>query len=137
MWAKKSNLWDDRFLLTGEIFWFLLINYWVRKNDGRAKNIFVNHILTSFFVSIKHKSVSMSLHTWSTYLERQNALWAAESLRDQIELVAEELGSKIEAIEALQTPISHSIRHCIYLRKYSSTPSKFPRPVGVPNQKPL
>ena len=62
--------------------------------------------------------------------------WSQAETYD-LELVAEQLGSKVEAIEALQTPISHSIRHCIYLRKYSSTPSKFPRPVGVPNQKPL
>lgn len=62
--------------------------------------------------------------------------WSQDDTSD-LEVVAEQLGSKIEAIEALQTPISHSIRHCIYLRKYSSTPAKFPRLVGVPNQKPL
>lgn len=54
-----------------------------------------------------------------------------------LELVSGQLGSQIESIKALQTPISHSIRHCIYLRKHSSTPSKFPRSVGVPSQHPL
>ena len=62
--------------------------------------------------------------------------WSQEDT-SHLELVAEQLGSKIEAIEALQTPLSHSVRHCIYLRKYSPTPPKFPRPVGIPNQKPL
>lgn len=54
-----------------------------------------------------------------------------------LELVSGQLGSQIESIKALQTPISHGIRHCIYLRKHSSTPSKFPRSVGVPSQHPL
>lgn len=62
--------------------------------------------------------------------------WSEEDTAS-LELVAEQLGSKIEAIKALQTPISASVRHCIYLRKYAPTPAKFPRPVGVPNQKPL
>ena len=62
--------------------------------------------------------------------------WSQEDT-SHLEFVAEQLGSKIESIETLHTPISDSIRHCIYLRKYSSTPPKFPRPVGVPNQKPL
>ncbi|MGK7953010.1 MAG: 16S rRNA (guanine(527)-N(7))-methyltransferase RsmG [Xenococcaceae cyanobacterium] len=62
--------------------------------------------------------------------------WSSEDT-SHLELVVEQLGSKIEAIEALETPITNSIRHCIYLRKYSATPSKYPRSVGVPNQKPL
>lgn len=62
--------------------------------------------------------------------------WSREDT-SHLELVVEQLGSKIEAIEALETPITNSIRHCIYLRKYSATPSKYPRGVGVPNQKPL
>lgn len=48
-----------------------------------------------------------------------------------------QLGGKIESIEGFTTPISNSIRHCIYLRKVAPTPRQFPRPTGVPTQKPL
>ncbi len=47
------------------------------------------------------------------------------------------LGGKIETIEEFKTPLSDSIRHCIYLRKLGKTPINYPRPVGVPTQKPL
>lgn len=47
------------------------------------------------------------------------------------------LGGKIELIEEFKTPLSDSIRHCIYLRKVGKTPINYPRSVGVPTQKPL
>ncbi|MDZ7952526.1 16S rRNA (guanine(527)-N(7))-methyltransferase RsmG [Nostoc sp. DedQUE09] len=47
------------------------------------------------------------------------------------------LGGVIESIEKFTTPLSHSIRHCVYLRKVATTPANFPRAVGVPTQKPL
>ena len=47
------------------------------------------------------------------------------------------LGGKIESIEAFNTPLSNSIRHCIYLRKVGKTPVNYPRSVGMPSQKPL
>ena len=47
------------------------------------------------------------------------------------------LGGAIETIEKFTTPLTQSIRHCLYLRKISRTPAKFPRMVGVPTQKPL
>ncbi|NEQ35217.1 MAG: 16S rRNA (guanine(527)-N(7))-methyltransferase RsmG [Okeania sp. SIO3I5] len=47
------------------------------------------------------------------------------------------LGGKIETIEEFKTPLSNSIRNCIYLRKLSNTPINYPRSVGVPSQKPL
>ena len=47
------------------------------------------------------------------------------------------LGGKIESIEAFNTPLSNSIRHCIYLRKVGKTPVNYPRSVGIPSQKPL
>ena len=52
-------------------------------------------------------------------------------------LAADELGSTIESIEQLSTPLSHSVRHCVYLRKRSPTPASYPRAVGIPTQQPL
>ncbi|MCF4967221.1 16S rRNA (guanine(527)-N(7))-methyltransferase RsmG [Nostoc sp. CMAA1605] len=49
----------------------------------------------------------------------------------------QQLGGEIESIEQFFTPLSNSIRHCLYLRKIATTPAKFPRAVGIPTQKPL
>jgi len=54
-----------------------------------------------------------------------------------LENAVEQLGGIIELIEKFTTPLSNSIRHCLYLRKVSNTPAKFPRDVGIPTQKPL
>jgi len=54
-----------------------------------------------------------------------------------LEPAVTQLGGAIERIESLTTPLSHSVRHCIYIQKTQPTPSEFPRPVGIPNQKPL
>lgn len=59
--------------------------------------------------------------------------WSAsdtEALRSAVE----PLGGRIDSIEAFLTPISRSVRHCLYLRKVAPTPKQFPRPVGVPGQ---
>ncbi len=48
-----------------------------------------------------------------------------------------QLGGVIELIEQFTTPLTDSIRHCIYLRKVVNTPAKFPRAVGLPTQNPL
>ena len=48
-----------------------------------------------------------------------------------------QLGGVIELIEKFTTPISDSIRHCLYLRKVANTPANFPRAIGVPSQNPL
>ncbi|MBD2436204.1 16S rRNA (guanine(527)-N(7))-methyltransferase RsmG [Nostoc sp. FACHB-110] len=48
-----------------------------------------------------------------------------------------QLGGEVESIEQFITPLSDSIRNCLYLRKIATTPAKFPRAVGVPTQKPL
>ncbi|MEH2468515.1 16S rRNA (guanine(527)-N(7))-methyltransferase RsmG [Nostoc sp.] len=48
-----------------------------------------------------------------------------------------QLGGVIELIEKFTTPLSDSIRHCLYVRKVANTPANFPRAVGVPSQKPL
>jgi 16S rRNA (guanine527-N7)-methyltransferase len=50
---------------------------------------------------------------------------------------ASQLGGVIESIEKFITPVSQSIRHCLYLRKVVNTPAKFPRAVGIPTQSPL
>ena len=54
-----------------------------------------------------------------------------------LENATQELGGVIEAIEQFTTPLTRSIRNCLYLRKITHTPAKFPRAVGLPNQKPL
>jgi 16S rRNA (guanine527-N7)-methyltransferase len=54
-----------------------------------------------------------------------------------LQLAAKKLGGKIERVTEFVTPLSQSIRHCIYLRKVSQTPEQFPRAVGIPVQKPL
>jgi 16S rRNA (guanine527-N7)-methyltransferase len=54
-----------------------------------------------------------------------------------LQSAAAQLGGKVESIEEFVTPLSQSIRHCLYLSKVASTQARFPRPVGVPAQKPL
>jgi len=48
-----------------------------------------------------------------------------------------QLGGVVESIEQFFTPVSTSIRHCLYLRKIATRPANFPRVVGVTAQKPL
>jgi 16S rRNA (guanine527-N7)-methyltransferase len=57
--------------------------------------------------------------------------------RSSLQSAADKLGGNIESVTELVTPLSQSIRHCVYLRKLSPTPSQFPRSVGIPAQKPL
>ncbi len=54
-----------------------------------------------------------------------------------LENAVKQLGGKVESIENFTTPLTNSIRHCLYLRKIGTTPANFPRAVGVPTQKPL
>ena len=54
-----------------------------------------------------------------------------------LEAAVEKLGGAISSIEAFTTPLSHSVRHCIYLQKLSRTPAEFPRAVGIPAKEPL
>lgn len=49
----------------------------------------------------------------------------------------QQLGGIIDHLESFTTPFSQSIRHCVYVKKIAPTPAVFPRPVGVPTQKPL
>ena len=54
-----------------------------------------------------------------------------------LDLAVRKLGGEIELIHSQKTPITKSIRHCIYLRKHLPIANKYPRAVGVANQKPL
>jgi 16S rRNA (guanine527-N7)-methyltransferase len=47
------------------------------------------------------------------------------------------LGSELTDLRATTTPLTQSQRHCLYLKKVQSTPSKFPRKIGLPAQQPL
>lgn len=49
----------------------------------------------------------------------------------------EELGGVVEECDRFETPLTHGIRHCLYLRKTASTPLDFPRAIGIPTQDPL
>lgn len=49
----------------------------------------------------------------------------------------QKLGGAIEQIDRFVTPLSQSLRHCVYVKKNRPTRPEFPRPVGVPTQKPL
>ena len=60
-----------------------------------------------------------------------------ESETKELKLAVQQLGSEITLIEQTVTPLSDSIRNCIYLYKQSPTPQKFPREVGIPHQQPL
>ncbi|HEY9691165.1 MAG TPA: 16S rRNA (guanine(527)-N(7))-methyltransferase RsmG [Oculatellaceae cyanobacterium] len=62
--------------------------------------------------------------------------WTEEET-EALQLAIKNLGGVIESIEAFTTPISNSQRTCLYLKKIATTPANFPRPVGIPTQKPL
>lgn len=48
-----------------------------------------------------------------------------------------QLGGVIELVDQFTTPLTNSMRHCLYLRKVATTAASFPRGVGIPTQKPL
>jgi 16S rRNA (guanine527-N7)-methyltransferase len=54
-----------------------------------------------------------------------------------LELAVAKLGGEIAKIDRFTTPISNSIRHCIWLHKTTDTHPYYPRAVGIPTQKPL
>lgn len=62
--------------------------------------------------------------------------WTAEETAN-LQNAANQLGAVIELIAEFTTPVTKSIRHCLYLRKVVDTPAIFPRAVGVPTQKPI
>lgn len=62
--------------------------------------------------------------------------WTAAEA-DSLELAVAKLGGEIVNIDKFTTPISHSARHCIWLRKTADTHPYYPRAIGIPTQKPL
>ena len=62
--------------------------------------------------------------------------WTEEEA-DSLELAVAKLGGEVTNIEAFTTPISNSIRHCIWLQKVADTHPYYPRAVGIPTLKPL
>ncbi|MFM6010902.1 MAG: 16S rRNA (guanine(527)-N(7))-methyltransferase RsmG [Dolichospermum sp.] len=61
----------------------------------------------------------------------------SEAENQSLETAVEQLGGVVELIEEFSTPLSNSMRHCLYLRKVTNTPISFPRGVGIPSQKPI
>lgn len=61
----------------------------------------------------------------------------ADSDTQTLQLSIAQLGGVVESIAGFTTPLSQSVRHCLYLRKIAATPRAFPRPVGIPAQTPL
>lgn len=62
--------------------------------------------------------------------------WTEEETKS-LQNAVNQLGGVIELVDQFTTPLTNSIRHCIYLRKVVNTPASFPRAVGVPTQNPL
>jgi 16S rRNA (guanine527-N7)-methyltransferase len=60
-----------------------------------------------------------------------------EAETKSLELAVAKLGGEIAKIDRFTTPISNSIRHCIWLQKVADTHPYYPRAVGIPNLKPL
>ncbi len=54
-----------------------------------------------------------------------------------LETALKQLGGKIILIKQFNTPLTNSIRHFIYVKKMTKISDNFPRPVGIPKQKPL
>jgi 16S rRNA (guanine527-N7)-methyltransferase len=62
--------------------------------------------------------------------------WTEEEA-ESLEIAAAKLGGEISKIDRFTTPISNSIRHCIWLQKTANTHPYYPRNVGIPSLKPL
>ncbi|GAB4332649.1 MAG: 16S rRNA (guanine(527)-N(7))-methyltransferase RsmG [Leptolyngbyaceae cyanobacterium] len=62
--------------------------------------------------------------------------WTPEE-NAQLNQAVDLLGGTVEQVDQFVTPISHSDRTCLYLRKVAATPPTYPRAIGIPSQKPL
>jgi 16S rRNA (guanine527-N7)-methyltransferase len=62
--------------------------------------------------------------------------WTEEEATS-LEVAVAKLGGEVIKTDSFTTPISNSIRNCIWLRKIAATHPYYPRAVGIPTQKPL
>ena len=62
--------------------------------------------------------------------------WTDEET-EALQPAVKKLGGKIESVEKFTTPLSDSVRHCLFLKVLSPTVAKFPRAIGLPAQEPL
>ncbi|MBD2259684.1 16S rRNA (guanine(527)-N(7))-methyltransferase RsmG [Pseudanabaena sp. FACHB-2040] len=62
--------------------------------------------------------------------------WTAAEASALGEAAARLGGGDIE-VQAATTPLTQGVRHCLYIRKQSSTPVEFPRAPGTPAKQPL
>jgi 16S rRNA (guanine527-N7)-methyltransferase len=62
--------------------------------------------------------------------------WTDEEA-ESLTLAVAKLGGEISKIDRFTTPISNSIRHCIWIHKTANTHPYYPRGVGIPTLKPI
>ncbi len=62
--------------------------------------------------------------------------WTAAEA-EELQAAVAHLGGTIAEVISFTTPISQSVRHCLYLRKETPTAIEFPRAIGIPSQMPL
>lgn len=62
--------------------------------------------------------------------------WTPEESRS-LKSAAKQLGGLLVEVKTLQSPLSRSVRHCVYLQKQNFTKDAYPRPVGIPAKQPL
>jgi 16S rRNA (guanine527-N7)-methyltransferase len=60
-----------------------------------------------------------------------------EAEASDLEVAVTKLGGEVRKIDRFITPISNSVRHCIWIEKTADTHPYYPRGVGIPTQKPL
>ncbi|NEO83869.1 MAG: 16S rRNA (guanine(527)-N(7))-methyltransferase RsmG [Spirulina sp. SIO3F2] len=60
-----------------------------------------------------------------------------EARSRQLEPIVQRLGGELIETVARSTPLTHSQRHWLYLRKIQPTPAQYPRAVGMPTKRPL
>jgi 16S rRNA (guanine527-N7)-methyltransferase len=70
----------------------------------------------------------------SVILYRGN--WTEEESAS-LAVAVSQLGGEIAKVDRFTTPLTDSLRHCIWLSKITRTPAEFPRDIGIPSQSPL
>ena len=51
--------------------------------------------------------------------------------------VLDQLGGELTDVQSWETPVTKSVRHCIFIHKIAPTPNALPRAVGIPSKTPL